>query len=404
MIASPAQHYPLASPKDLALSILPTDAKDATLVGRVELPGMVGGPTPALVTETEVYDLSGLAPTVAELLADKDRRRAVRTIGGPCLGSTGELLAATLAGQADAPRFLAPVDLQCVKACGVTYTASIIERIIEERSGGDPAEADRQRQSVEALIGGALTTIRPGSDAAQRLKALLQAQGAWSHYLEVGIGPDCESFTKCPPLAAVGFGAPVGIRGDSEWNNPEPELVVVTDPSGEIVAAALGNDVNLRDFESRSPMLLDKAKDNTASCAIGPFLRLLDDRYDLDAMRRTKLGFSIEGQDGFALEGEGDVSTISRDLTDLVEQTFRQHQYPDGLVLFTGTMWVPTMTRGRGSFTHRTGDWVQVWSERLGRLANRTAPCSECPPWTTGIAALMRNLARRGLLAGGPRL
>jgi fumarylacetoacetate (FAA) hydrolase family protein len=398
MIAVRAEHLSGASSEQLVAAVLPMDAETALLIGRVELPGPHGGPVPALCRDGLLYDLSSLAPTIADLMTMEglpDRLRASTT---HVIGSVGDALQAALRKDKSRPRVLAPIDLQCVKACGVTYVASMIERVIEERSAGDPAAADRVRRAVEDTVGRALADVRPGSGEAARVKQLLLAEGLWSHYLEVGIGPDCESFTKCPPLAAVGFGAEIGIRPDSHWNNPEPELVVIADPTGRIVGAALGNDVNLRDFEGRSPMLLDKAKDNNASCAVGPFIRLLDETFTLKDLAATKIGFSVEGADGFAYEGAGDVGAISRTFTDLVEQTFRQHQYPDGLALFTGTMWVPTMLRGEAPFTHAEGDWVQVWSDRLGRLANRTAPCPQCPPWEVGISALMRSLYARGLL------
>src|SRR5690606_27366505 len=105
--------------------------------------------------------------------------------------------------------------------------------------------------------------------------------GVWSQYLEVAIGKDAEIFTKTQPMASVGFGAQIGIHPESHWNNPEPEVVLAVARTGKIRGATLGNDVNLRDYEGRSALLLGEAKDQNASCAIGPFIRLFDETFSL---------------------------------------------------------------------------------------------------------------------------
>src|SRR5690606_10935732 len=275
------------------------------------------------------------------------------------------------------------------------------ERVIEEQARGDPSKADAVRRTITEVIGTDLSKVRPGSGAAMRLKAHLIEQGAWSQYLEVGIGPDAEIFTKTAPMAAVGAGSEIGIRADSSWNNPEPELVLAVNARGVIVGATLGNDVNLRDFEGRSALLLGKSKDNNASCAIGPFLRLLDDTLTLDQLRRTTITLRVAGKDGFELTGTSSMAEISRDIADLVGQTIGpNHQYPDGLVLFCGTMFAPIQDRdqpGEG-FTHKVGDVVTIACPELGTLVNRVAYCDQIAPWTFGTHALMRNLAARGLL------
>ena len=376
---------------------LPSDWSAAVLVGRLQT---AAGPSPILVTGGRVRDVSRSAPTVSHLLD--------RWTGEPPDGEDlGSIEAIDWSRPIDrtfdpgAPRLLSPFDLQCIKASGVTFAVSAIERVIEERARGQASQAAGIRALLAERVGADLRTVRPGSAAASRLKAALIAEGLWSQYLEVAIGPDAEIFTKAPPLASVGFGDWIGVRADSEWNNPEPEIVLACDSRARILGAALGNDVNLRDLEGRSALLLGKAKDNNASCAIGPFIRLFDAQFTLDDVRRAVLRLEIDGPEGFELRAESRMAEISRDPQELVEQTIgRNHQYPDGFALFLGTLFAPIADRdapGRG-FTHRLGDIVRVSSERLGTLENVVTACDRAPPWNFGIGALMRNLAQRGLL------
>jgi fumarylacetoacetate (FAA) hydrolase family protein len=302
-------------------------------------------------------------------------------------------------------RLLAPCDVQAIKACGVTFAVSLIERVIEEQAGGDPAKAREVRETITGLIGADLSKIEPGSDAAMRLKAELQRRGAWSQYLEVGIGPDAEVFSKSQPMSSVGFGADIGLLPGSVWNNPEPEIVLAVNARGAIVGATLGNDVNLRDIEGRSALLLGKCKDNNASCSIGPFVRLFDGRFTLDSVRDASVALRVEGaDDGFVLDGVSHMREISRDPADLVAQTCgRHHQYPDGFMLFLGTMFSPILDRdapGAG-FTHHLGDVVTISAPQLGALVNTVRLCTEATPWTFGVRALYANLAARGLLNAG---
>ncbi len=323
--------------------------------------------------------------------------------GGPSLGLLADIAANTPADGRDPgkPWLLAPIDLQAVKAAGVTFAVSMLERVIEEKARGNPGAAAVIRAEIVALIGDDLSKLRPGSPEAMKLKAVLIAQGAWSQYLEVGIGPDAEIFTKAPPMAAVGTGMDAGLHPVSTWNNPEPEVVLAVASDGRIVGATLGNDVNLRDVEGRSALLLGKAKDNNASAAIGPFLRLFDDGFTLDDVRRATVTLKVEGEDGFVLDGSSSLSRISRDPADLVSQMIGpHHQYPDGAVLFLGTMFAPVKDRDTqgGGFTHKRGDIVTISAPELGALVNRMRLSTECPPWTFGASHLMRNLAGRGLL------
>jgi fumarylacetoacetate (FAA) hydrolase family protein len=381
---------------------LPADGCAGTLVGRAWLPGEVPGPSVVAIREDGVFDLSPVAPTITDLL-NADDPVALARAAGARVGDLAPILANSAHARRDSgvPYFLAPCDLQALKASGVTFATSLLERVIEEHARGDSSKADAIRRTITDVIGTDLSRIAPGSAAAMRLKAHLLEQGAWSQYLEVGIGPDAEIFTKAPPMSAVGTGSEIGIRADSSWNNPEPELVVAVSAGGTIVGATLGNDVNLRDFEGRSALLLGKSKDNNASCAIGPFLRLLDDSLTLDQLRRTTISLHVSGEDGFELTGASSMAEISRDVADLVGQTIGpNHQYPDGLMLFCGTMFAPIQDRehaGQG-FTHKLGDVVTIACPELGTLVNRIAYCDRIAPWTFGASALMRNLAARRLI------
>ena len=385
-----------------AKDVLPEDGTRGTLVGRVFLPE-VGGPAVVAVRDDGVFDVSTQFPTVSALCEADDPARALRAAKGERIGDLASILANTPpdARNPKKPWLLAPVDLQVLKAAGVTFAISMLERVIEERARGNPASADTIRKEVERLVGDDFSKLKPGSAEAMRLKQVLIEQNAWSQYLEVGIGPDAEVFTKAPVLSSVGTGMDAGLHPKSTWNNPEPEVVLFVSSRGRIVGAALGNDVNLRDFEGRSALLLSKAKDNNASCAVGPLLRLFDDSFSLDHVRRMDVGLMVKGQDGFVLEGHSSISKISRDPTDLVAQTIGPvHQYPDGFALFLGTMFAPVKdrdARGQG-FTHKRDDIVTIAAPELGQLVNRMRTSDECEPWTWGVGALMRNLAERKLL------
>lgn len=386
--------------------VLPQDAQQALLIGRVWMPD--SGPHVVAVSPQEVLDLSGLAPTSSALLDLPDVTTEVRAYlaSGQArrLASTADVVANSdeTIRQPGQPWFLAPCDLQAIKAAGVTFVASMLERVIEEQARGNASQAEAVRQAVVAVIGDNLQGVVPGSPASARLKEVLVAQGLWSQYLEVGIGPDAEIFTKSQPMSAVGHGARVGIHPASQWNNPEPEMVLVANARGQVVGATLGNDVNLRDFEGRSALLLGKAKDNNASCAIGPFVRLFDTHFGLDDVRRCELTLDVLGPEGFVLRGRSALAQISRDPLDLVDQAMGLvHQYPDGMLLFLGTMFAPTQDRhgpGQG-FTHVVGDVVRIATPRLGALVNRVTTSDQAPAWTYGAGALMRDLARRGVLS-----
>jgi len=392
-------------PLDLSTSSsLPRDAERATLVGRLWQPGV--GPVLVAVHEGGLHDLSKLAPTMSDLLEGKEApaqavRRALQ--GAPRIASLEEALANSdeTARDAAKPWLLAPCDLQAIKASGVTFVASLLERVIEEQARGDASKAEATRAAIGSVLGDNLADIVPGSPEAMKVKEVLIAQGAWSQYLEVGIGPDAEIFTKAPVLSAVGTGADIGIHPGSVWNNPEPEVVLAVNSRGETWGAALGNDVNLRDFEGRSALLLGKAKDNNASCAIGPFIRLFDEHFGIADVRRITVELEVTGPEGFTLEGSSSLSKISRDPLDLVAQTVgKNHGYPDGFMLFLGTMFAPTQDRhgpGQG-FTHVVGDRVRIAAPELGALVNRVVHADKAPMWTFGISALMRNLAARDLL------
>ena len=392
--------------RDVNLSeLLPIDHEQATLVGRVFRPEM-DGPSIVAITNTRVIDITDKhAPTLRDVCEQVDPVTYVQSAmdSGTVIGDIDAIAENSREAIRDysKPWFLTPVDLQAVKAAGVTFVVSLLERVIEEQARGAPDKAAAIRKDIDKLIGQDLSLLRPGSKEAENVKELLIARDAWSQYLEVGIGPYAEIFTKSQPMSTVGFGANIGILAESTWNNPEPEVAIVVASSGKAIGATLGNDVNLRDMEGRSALLLSKAKDNNGSCALGPFIRLFDQSYTMNDVRVADVVLTVQGPDGFVLEGESSISQISRDPEELIKATIGvNHQYPDGFVLMLGTMFAPIHDRdakGEG-FTHKLEDVVTISNDRLGSLVNTVQYCSECMPWDFGSADLMRNLARRGLL------
>ena len=381
----------------------PTVPESGVLLGRVRVPG-ASLPRIVTVRDGQVVDITAkAAPTARDVCEMSDPAAYVRGVAGTPVGSLEAILANSwVRGQdAAAPSLLSPIDLQAVKAAGVTFVVSLLERVIEEQARGDKARAEALRKDILGFIGTDLSQLVPGSNAAMKVKEALVARGVWSQYLEVGIGPDAEIFTKCQPMASVGQGADVGILPISEWNNPEPEVAMVVASSGRIVGATLGNDVNLRDVEGRSALLLGKAKDNNASASLGPFIRLFDGDFTLETVKAAQITLRVEGEDGFVLDGSSNMAEISRSPESLVAAAIgRHHQYPDGFVLYCGTMFAPVKDRGGAGkgFTHKSGDIVSISTPSLGRLSNRVKLATECAEWTYGASHLFRDLAKAGLI------
>ncbi|WP_311270407.1 fumarylacetoacetate hydrolase family protein [Sphingobium sp. WCS2017Hpa-17] len=382
-------------------AILPADP-DALLFGRIWRPDQEG-PSLVRVDGDRLADISTHFPTARDLCEASSPAQGLRDAKGEDVGALRDILANTPSDRRDSSRpwLLSPIDLQAVKAAGVTFVTSMLERVIEEKARGNPDAVAHIRAQVQALVGDDLRHLRPGSDAAAQLKQMLIEAGAWSQYLEVGIGPDAEIFTKAQPMATVGTGSAIGVHPASVWNNPEPEVVLVIASDGRIVGATLGNDVNLRDVEGRSALLLGKAKDNNGAAAVGPFVRLFDGGFDLNAVEAITVTLRVDGRDGFVMEGRSAMAEISRPPAELAAQAVNAHHpYPDGLILYLGTLFAPTQDRGdpgRG-FTHAEGDEVRIGCDELGMLVNRVTATDRVEPWTFGTAALMRNLAKRGLL------
>ena len=380
--------------------VLPEDFGEGTFAGRVWRPD-VAGPSVVRLDPGGVVDVTGSWATMRDLVEEPAPAAALRAASGERIADLEDCLAATASGSDDRPRLLAPVDLQAIKASGVTFVRSMLERVIEEHARGDPARAETARAEMTGILGSSIAEVRPGSPEAAELKQHLGARNLWSPYLEVGLGPDAELFTKAQPMAAVGTGADIGVHPDSAWNNPEPEVVLVIASDGRVQGATLGNDVNLRDFEGRSALLLGRAKDNNASCAIGPFIRLFDENFGLDDAGAVEVRLEVDGTDGFRLDDTISMTLISRTPADLAGQLVnRHHPFPDGAVLFLGTMFAPTQDRGTpgSGFTHHAHDVVRIRSPQFGGLINRVLPTDQCPPWEFGSRALMANLAARGLL------
>lgn len=388
-----------------ALNVPAQDLGEGTWISRAWIPGASAGPAVVLLKDAQVYDISARVATVSALLELDDPVAYLRSLPleAPLISFDALLINSDASVRDETqPWLLAPIDLQAVKAAGVTFAASMLERVVEEQAKGDPAKADSIRATLVESIGADLADIVPGSSQAAALKAVLISQGMWSQYLEVGIGPDAEIFTKAQPLSAVGYGSDVGIHPKSGWNNPEPEVVLAVSSRGKVQGATLGNDVNLRDFEGRSALLLSKAKDNNASTALGPFIRLFDESFGIEDVRSAEVALRVVGQDGFVMDGSSSMNQISRDPLDLVAQTLNEnHQYPDGFVLFLGTLFAPKQDRdlpGAG-FTHKEGDLVAISSAKFGTLVNRVTTSDRAPAWQMGYRALLDNLNGRGLVA-----
>jgi len=386
-------------PKLTAAQVLPSDGYAGTLVGRALFPGVFPGPCVVAIREDGVHNISGTVPTMAQLLNAPNPLATLQRALRNCvyLGPLESLLENSTPSTHDPlkPYLLTPIDLQAVKAVGLTFVNGLLQRFADDNGGAATVA------KMEKAAGVALGKILPGSEEAARLRTALMEDGLWNDTLEVGFGPDVELFTKAQPLSAVGTGAEIAVLPTSKQTFAEPEVVLMLNADGKICGATLGCDMTARDVEARSLLLLGRAKDQNATCAVGPFIRLFDQTFSLPNVQGMNLTYAFEGADDAVFTDTGSMDQIGRGLITLARQVVNEHHgYPDGVALFTGCMFKAPSSRGASDtpFTHQVGDVVIIKASPLGTLINRVNTTDKVRPWSFGMSDLMANLANRQLL------
>jgi len=170
-----------------------------------------------------------------------------------------------------------------------------------------------------------------------------------------------ELFFKASPHRVVGPAGKVAIRDDASWSVPEPELTLFISPGGKIAGYTIGNDMSSRDIEGENPLYLPQAKVYDRSCALGPCLLVADEPLSSS----TEIAMEIRRGGEVAFSGVTTLKEMKRNPEELVHYLYRNHSFPRGCFLLTGTGVVPP-----DSFTLHPGDEIRITIAPIGILVN----------------------------------